>query len=62
MNKAIVVKTERLTIYSLSDFEMEELIDNEINTDMKQAYSEMLGLYFHLYLFLHYVGQYLAFL
>ena len=43
MNKAIVVKTERLTIYSLSDFEMEELIDNEINTDMKQAYSEMLG-------------------
>ena len=42
MKNANVVKTERLTIYPLSDSEMENLIVVELDTDMKQAYSEML--------------------
>lgn len=42
MNKAIVVKTERLTIYPLSDSEIEKLIDIELDKDIKQAYSAML--------------------
>ena len=42
MKKANVVKTERLTIYPLSDSEMENLIVVELDTNMKQAYSEML--------------------
>ena len=42
MKKATVVKTERLTIFPLSDSEMENLIVVESDTDMKQAYSEML--------------------
>ena len=43
MKKANVLKTEHLTIYPLSDSEMENLIVEELNTDMKQAYSEMLN-------------------
>ncbi len=42
MKKANIVKTERLTIYPLSDSEMENLIVAELDTDMKQAYTEML--------------------
>jgi ribosomal-protein-alanine N-acetyltransferase len=42
MNKANVVKTERLIIYPLSDSEMENLIDIELDMEMKKAYSEML--------------------
>ena len=42
MKKTIVLKTEHLTIYPLSDSEMENLIVVESDTDMKQAYSEML--------------------
>lgn len=42
MMKSGVVKTEHLTIYSLSDSEMENLIDMEPDRDIKQAYSEML--------------------
>lgn len=43
VKKANVVKTERLNIYPLSDGEMEKLIAEEVNADMKQAYSEMLN-------------------
>lgn len=43
MKKSNVLKTEHLTIYPLSDIEMENLIAEELNTDMKQAYSEMLN-------------------
>lgn len=42
MNKANVVRAEHLTIYPLSDSEIENLIASELDTDMKQAYSEML--------------------
>lgn len=42
MKNANVVKTEHLTICPLSDSEMENLIVVELDTDMKQAYSEML--------------------
>lgn len=37
-----IVKTEHLIIYPLSDTEMENMIIAELNSDMKQAYSEML--------------------
>ena len=37
-----VVKTERLTIYPLSDLEMEQLIEEEMDSEMKQAYLSML--------------------
>ena len=43
MNKTSVVKTERLNIYPLSDSEMENMIVIELGTDLKKAYSEMLG-------------------
>jgi Acetyltransferases, including N-acetylases of ribosomal proteins len=43
MKKTNVVKTEHLIIYPLSDSEMENIIIAELNTDMKQAYSEMLN-------------------
>jgi len=42
MKKGNILKTEHLTIYSLSDSEMENLIVVELDPDMKQAYSEML--------------------
>lgn len=42
MNKANVVKTERLFINPLSNSEIENLIAKEQDTDMKKAYSEML--------------------
>ena len=42
MKKANVVKTERLTIYPLSDSEMENLILVELNTETKREYTEML--------------------
>ncbi|BCN30953.1 GNAT family N-acetyltransferase [Anaeromicropila herbilytica] len=43
MNKQNVVKTDHLIIEPLSDSEMEHLIAKELDTDMKQAYSEMLA-------------------
>jgi len=42
MKNANVVKTEHLTIYPLSDSEMENLIVVELDADMKLAYLEML--------------------
>lgn len=42
MKKDNLVKTEHLTIYPLSDSEMEYLIAAELDVDMKRAYSEML--------------------
>lgn len=42
MTKPIIVKTEHLTIYPLSDSEIETIIAVELDADMKQAYSEML--------------------
>lgn len=42
MMKSNVVKTEHLIIYPLSDSDMENLIEVELDTDIKQAYSEML--------------------
>ena len=42
MKNANVVKTEHLTIYPLSDSEMENLIIVELDADMKLAYLEML--------------------
>lgn len=42
MTKPIVVKTEHLTIYPLTDREIENIIALELDMDMKQAYSEML--------------------
>ena len=41
--KSNFVKTEHLNIYPLSDGEMEKLIAEEVNTEMKQAYLEMLN-------------------
>lgn len=43
MNNADAVRTERLIIYPLSDGEMENMIDMELNKGLKQAYSQMLG-------------------
>ena len=42
MQNSNVVKTEHLSIYPLSNSEMENLIVEELDMDMKQAYSEML--------------------
>lgn len=42
MKNTIVVRTEHLTIYPVSDEEMYKLIAAELDMDMKQAYSEML--------------------
>jgi len=42
MKKANVVKTERMTIYPLSDSEMEHLIVIELDTETKREYTEML--------------------
>ena len=42
MNESIVLKTERLNIYPLSDSEMENMIANELDMVMKKAYSIML--------------------
>ena len=36
------VETERLYLYPISDDEMQCLIDKEADTEMKQAYTEML--------------------
>lgn len=41
--KSNFIKTEHLNIYPLSDGEMEKLIAEEVNTDVKQAYLEMLN-------------------
>lgn len=38
----IVIETERLTLYPISDEEMQSLIENEKDEELKQAYSEML--------------------
>ncbi|HEY8419086.1 MAG TPA: hypothetical protein VIL03_01425 [Clostridia bacterium] len=38
----IEIKTERLTIYPLSDDEMKELIDKEADQALKAAFLEML--------------------
>lgn len=37
-----MVKTKRLNIYPLTDEEMELMIENEMDSEMKQAYKEML--------------------
>ena len=42
MKKTIVLKTEHLTIYPLSDSEMEKLILVELDTETKREYTEML--------------------
>ena len=42
MKTANVVRTERLTIYPLSDSEMENLIVIELDTQTKREYTEML--------------------
>ena len=36
------IETERLVLYTISNAEMESLIKNENDADLKQAYSEML--------------------
>ena len=36
------IETERLLLYPISDKEMVQLVDNEQDADLKQAYSEML--------------------
>ena len=36
------IKSERLLLYPISDKEMEQLIENEEDVNLKQAYSEML--------------------
>lgn len=36
------IKSERLLLYPISDKEMEQLIENEEDANLKQAYSEML--------------------
>ena len=38
-----MIKTERLTIYPLSDEEMQDIINNEPDEMLKTAYSEMLA-------------------
>jgi len=38
-----MIKTERLMIYPLSDEEMQDMIDNETNEELKAAYLEMLA-------------------
>jgi ribosomal-protein-alanine N-acetyltransferase len=43
MEKSYVVKTDRLIIEPFTDNEMEYLIAQELDTGMKQAYSEMLA-------------------
>ena len=42
MKKATVVITERLTIFPLSDSEMGNLIEVELDTETKREYTEML--------------------
>ena len=41
--ETIVIKTERLSIYPLSDQEMQDMINNEPDEVLKTAYSEMLA-------------------
>ena len=36
------IETERLLLYPISDKEMVQLVENEKDADLKQAYSEML--------------------
>lgn len=40
--KQLIVESERLLLYPISDDEMRKLIENETDLDMKQAYTEML--------------------
>jgi len=38
----MIVETERMKLYPISDDEMREIIENESDAEMKQAYGEML--------------------
>ncbi len=38
----IKIETKRLLLYPISDEEMQKVIDDEKDPDMKKAYSEML--------------------
>ncbi len=38
----ITIETERLFLYPISDEEMQTIIDNDKDPEMKKAYSEML--------------------
>ena len=42
LDAAMKIESERLLLYPISEKEMEQLIENEENLDLKQAYSEML--------------------